>query len=870
MSEASSHDQQGAFPVVIYNPPGLSAISYRVGDYNSFRESLLQSLSGEVELKGWQPTDGDLALQLLEWWAYLADILTFYNERIANNSYIGTSVLPANAQPQTGSSAANGGAPGLPDNTTLIAQATGFKSMPGIAATGQLGVLVNSNTSISLPPSFAVQSKPGPGQQPQVFEAVASSDQYLPTNSGGAVPVDVFSPTYFTQNGVTTDATPGASASAQGPLLSGTITSVKPGDFVVVASISAPLANASSVATTVQSVATETDPRGRANTRLNFQSFNPPSSFLPVNNSPDVTQFQVLRSIQSTPTYSLSGSPAVSGLTPGASPTGVHLASLVRDIGVGDLVVMEVVTAANPPPSGSINYITSAVSAYEETIWYANADDPVNNPQKPPHNSLGHHPTKVAIPVLHTFLTLEASALDEVSPPTQTVARVWYGYRRVSALLDEMPASIPAASSITDYIVEPAGAVNTSAQKGATVLLEGTDGLGAVATLVEPLTPVDPIKLVSSDNASILALPLRLLFNVINVTAGKTVINEVLGSGDATLASQSFTLQKSPLTYLKGTNPSFPTSTLQVRVDNVTWTEAPDFEGQPPDAKIYVTQRDTNQNTTVIFGDGVNGARLTTGAGNVTATYRYGSGPGDPSLGGPAPGTLVTVITPYPGLGSIRNPAPMTGGAAPSTPAQVQESAANSVVTFGRAISPSDYEVIASKAPIVTRARAQTAWDPLRHSNVLMVYVSGGPDAVAEAQAALTTSTDPNVPFVVSQATEVDLQLAFNVTYDSTVDPTLVQNEVIAALTDPVTGLFAPSQSPIGEPLYDSQIYAACSGVAGVLAVRALTISNITHLTSSEFSNAPVLSGVVHSPGPGAFFTLAPSAVNVALEVGDG
>ena len=30
--------------------------------------------------------------------------------------------------------------------------------------------------------------------------------------------------------------------------------------------------------------------------------------------------------------------------------------------------------------------------------------------------------------------------------------------------------------------------------------------------------------------------------------------------------------------------------------------------------------------TTVTFGDGVNGARLTSGTGNVVATYRYGSG----------------------------------------------------------------------------------------------------------------------------------------------------------------------------------------------------------------------------------------------------
>ena len=41
----------------------------------------------------WRPAPGDLGLQVLEWWAYLGDILTFYNERIANESYLRTAQL---------------------------------------------------------------------------------------------------------------------------------------------------------------------------------------------------------------------------------------------------------------------------------------------------------------------------------------------------------------------------------------------------------------------------------------------------------------------------------------------------------------------------------------------------------------------------------------------------------------------------------------------------------------------------------------------------------------------------------------------------------------------------------------------------------
>ncbi len=689
MSDATDHGRTAGFPTVIYNPPGLSAINYRVGDFSSFREALLQNLPGEVELKGWRPTaDGDLALQLLEWWAYIADIITFYNERIANNSYIGTAVLPIVAQTPAvptstpASALGSSAAPGLPDNATLIAGGLGFRTTPGIAANGQLAVLVNARTPITLPASFAIQSKPGPGQQPQVFEAVASTNTFLPTASGGAVPVDLSWPTYFTPNGVTIDPATPSPATQQGPLAKGAISGIKAGDMVVIAEIASPPANATSMAVTVQLVTTENDPRGRANTRLTLVTpFILPSSFTS-GSSPDVTACQVLRGIQSAATYAFSKAsaagaaqtgPAVCGLVPSASPIGVHLASLVRDIAVGDLVVLEIVTMATPPPAGPATYVTAVVSTYQETVWYANADDPATAPQDPPDASTADPPTEIAIPIPHTFITLESAVetgtLAAMDPSgqtvTQTIARVWYGYRPVSTLLDEIPVSpIQSASTIARCNVQPAGVVSPTFATGTIVLVEGTDGLGAAATLTAPLTASGPIKLTSSATVP-LALPLRLLFNVIGVTAGKTVTNEVLGNGDGTAASQSFTLAKLPLTYLPGTNPAVPVSTLQVRVDNVAWTEVANFNGQAANAKVFVTQQDKSQNTTVTFGDGVHGSRLTTGTANVTATYRYGSGPGDPSLGGPPPTTLVTILTPYPGLGSVCNPVPMTGGAAP-------------------------------------------------------------------------------------------------------------------------------------------------------------------------------------------------------------
>ncbi len=153
-----------AFPLAISNPPGLAAIAYRVGDYTSFRRALLLPRSGETQLTRlvdsqvipiWRPgTQGDLAAQMVEWWAYLCDILTFYNERIANEAYLRTADLP--------------------ESVNRLIVLLGYRPRPGIGAIGTLAALATGTGPFTLPAGFQVQSKPGPGQQPQVFELSAA------------------------------------------------------------------------------------------------------------------------------------------------------------------------------------------------------------------------------------------------------------------------------------------------------------------------------------------------------------------------------------------------------------------------------------------------------------------------------------------------------------------------------------------------------------------------------------------------------------------------------------------------------------------------------------------------------------------------
>jgi len=61
--------------------------------------------------------------------------------------------------------------------------------------------------------------------------------------------------------------------------------------------------------------------------------------------------------------------------------------------------------------------------------------------------------------------------------------------------------------------------------------------------------------------------------NVVKATHGETVTEEVLGSGDGAHTHQQFTLKKSPLTYVSAATASGAKSTLELRVNRVLWEE---------------------------------------------------------------------------------------------------------------------------------------------------------------------------------------------------------------------------------------------------------------------------------------------------------
>ncbi len=218
--------------------------------------------------------------------------------------------------------------------------------------------------------------------------------------------------------------------------------------------------------------------------------------------------------------------------------------------------------------------------------------------------------------------------------------------------------------------------------------------------------------------------------NVALATHGETVA-EVLGAGDASQPYQRFTLKGVPLTYTGAQTAEGVASSLQVRVNDLLWQEAPAFLGRGPAERIYVTRTADDGKVTVQFGNGKTGARLPTGGENVRATYRKGIG----KAGNVKAGQLSLLMSRPLGLKEAINPLPADGGADREERDDARRNAPLTVLTLGRVVSLRDYEDFARAFPGIAKALATWTWDGQRQGVFVTV---AGPDGAAVDEAGQT------------------------------------------------------------------------------------------------------------------------------------
>jgi hypothetical protein len=159
-------------PETITNPPALGQVSYRTGRYATFLASMLAALSPAdptlAPLRALRTRDpGDFSIALLDSWATVLDILTFYSERLANEAFLRTAVQQR--------------------SVTDLAALVGYVPSPGVAASATLAFTLTtapgSPSSVLIPAGTRVQSVPGPGQTAQVFETSADLTALAAWNS---------------------------------------------------------------------------------------------------------------------------------------------------------------------------------------------------------------------------------------------------------------------------------------------------------------------------------------------------------------------------------------------------------------------------------------------------------------------------------------------------------------------------------------------------------------------------------------------------------------------------------------------------------------------------------------------------------------
>lgn len=327
------------------------------------------------------------------------------------------------------------------------------------------------------------------------------------------------------------------------------------------------------------------------------------------------------------------------------------------------------------------------------------------------------------------------------------------------------------------------------------------------------------------DEQTMLRVPVTVHGNVLHVSVGETVRDEVLGDGDASIPFQSFQLKKYPLTYLAADNERGYASTLEVRVGGVLWEERTSFYRASPTDRVYVVRHDDEQRTTITFGDGIRGARPSTGKANVRASYRFGGG------AAPVPaGSVTQIVRGAPGLVRVYNPAPLTGGSDRESPRQIRKNGPASALVLGRLVGLPDFGARAQATPGVLQSKVERAWDERAQQAVAKVWfiptAAGGDDLLAaRLRRGLEALAEEGTIVQAVRAQPIDERLRITVV----VDPARLHDDVIAAvhavLSDPEDGLLALANARIGGTLMRAELAAAIRSVPGVLDIHAINLA---------------------------------------------
>jgi predicted phage baseplate assembly protein len=792
-------------PGVLANRPGLSRIAYRAGTHGDFLAALLSGLSHADRpalsgLRTREPDDPTIAL--LDAFAVTCDVLTFYTERLANEAYLGTATERTSLQ-ELGALVGHRLGRGAAAQTLLAFSLERPPLLP--AATVQdPGVIPPAvPVALELPVGLRVQSVPGPGEQPQTFETVEAIQARPEWNS---LPVVATAP-HPPANGVTD------------VWLAGANLGLKVGDALLFTSADA---TAWDVRFLVDVVADQTAGRTHA-------TWTPALDAFTAGPAQHVHAFRDRLSVfgHNAPLWAAMGGDFQAGYLhqPGHDPdyTGDEWPFFTATTGSDGAIVVDVEGSHPGIVPGSLVSISHSDGDAHRVLYTVTAATELSR-------------SAFAVSGKATRLTLAGPSHPFGSPRDATVLAG-------AAPLQVVEAPEGSTLSVASLWVEGDASGMVA---GRTVLLagDGPDGRHVEPLVVEAAVGSGgrtKLTFTSAPTGKVARATAVVYGNVARATHGETV-GQLLGSGDARVPFASARLAQGPLTFVPAPTPSGTASTLTVRVDDIAWSELPTTAIAGRRDRVFMTRDEPDGSISVVFGDGVHGARPSTGSNNLRATYRVGGGAGG-NVGADALSMLVDRPL---GLKGVTNPLAADGGVDPDPDERARRAIPVPVRTLGRVVSLLDYADFALAFTGVGKAAATVLALPSGATVVVTVADDDGlpppPSTITRLDSELTRYGDPRARHLVVGVRPVDVRIALKVVVDATREAKAVLDAVEAALRARYS---APARA-IGTPVHRSAVIADAAAVPGVVGVDLDLLyrdGGWPHLASRLVPAAPAVSG---------------------------
>lgn len=855
-------------PVVIYNRPGLSAIAYRIGGQTEMLTSMLARLSAQdyPALARLRTRDrDDFSIALLDAYACMADVLTFYQERIANESYLRSA--------------------GERFSLQEMARLIGYRPSPGVAAETWLAFTLEeapgAPEQVTLQRGIKVQSVPGPDEKPQTFETAESIEARPDWNAIPAQTSIPWQPAWGDKD----------------LYLAGTSHQLKPGDVILIVgehrrnNPGSERWDARMLETIdIESAYNRTRVSWKKGLGHPFPFIEPAGKDVKIyafrqqaalfgHNAPDPHMFPKsgtgISDLIDTSNYTwnefkiqnneIDLDASYNKIVPESwvllvsnekfsSDTGLpgyvelYRADSVSFLTRTDYSLSTRITRIKPDTDENLSRYT-----LPDTVVYAQSDQlqplarPLNYPVYGDRLALG--------------TIVKGLASNQVIAVSGKRARIGVDSDDLVLLLDDGSSRTLGRSDSLQLAAAPRKIVSGSVQAlppdqlGAYLLKstppilrlrlrdrddslgwleaaadkiilksaeEDDESVAEIASIADNPTAVSPDRdRTTLDLADALVHvydrdSIRICANVARTTHGETM-HQLLGNGDARQAHQRFGLKHAPLTFVRDQNESGAEAALEVRVNDIAWHETPTLYGAGASDRSYVLRVDEEGAGEIVFGDGVRGTRLPTGRENVRAIYRKGIGSG----GNLKADQLSQLLTRPLGLKAVTNPRPASGGVDAESIDDARRNMPLGVRTLGRAVSLHDYEDYARAYTGIAKAEAcvldirgiRTIFLTVAGKNGLKPEV-GGPTLTA-LLGSIRSNSDPFVPCIAVPYTEAYFKLALRIKPHPDHDNDIVLADVEAALRK----AFSFDARDFGQTVARSEVITVARQVRGVIGV---------------------------------------------------